>query len=177
MKKFQKIIVSFFILFNFLCMLRTFMPLESRFFSFIYRPVDSYLSFFSFYQDWMMFAPNPGRRNVYLTAEVEFDTGERSTYYFPRPWELSLFQKYLFGERYRKIISEAITRDSYRFLWTDTARFVLHKMKEENLHKIPTRVHLIRHLNFITDHDVEFRPHAQVETNYLSEKFYTYEVF
>lgn len=172
----KKILISGFILFNFMAMLRVHIPMESRFFSFIYRPVDAYLSFFSIYQDWMMFAKNPSRINVYMTADVEFDDGTKDTYVFPRPTHMRLIDKYVSGERYRKILSEAIRRDDHRYMWPDTAKFALRKLREKNFHKVPLKVHLIRHWNETPDVKKAFIPHLSRSEKYESFKFYTHEV-
>lgn len=176
MSSFKKIVISGFILFNILAMVRVHLPLEARFFSVIYKPVDAYLSFFSIYQDWMMFAKNPSRINVYISAEAEFDDGTKDTYVFPRPTELGLGDKYTFGERYRKILSEAIRRDDHSYMWPDTAKFALRKMRERNLNKVPLKVHLFRHWNETPDLEKEFVPHLTKSQNYDSFKFFTYEV-
>ena len=176
MSRTHKSLISLFISFNLLCMIRVFVPLEAKYFAALYRPIDSYLSFFSIYQDWMMFAPNPNRLNTYLSAEVEFVDGTKETYVFPRPSELGLVEKYVYGEKFRKLISEGIRKDSNQFMWKDTAKFILRKLKNENYEKIPAKVHLFRHWNEIPDVAKEFRPHKQIETKYESFKFYTYEV-
>jgi hypothetical protein len=176
MSKTKKLLVSAFILFNFLAMIRVHLPLDARIFNTLYRPVDAYLSFFSIYQDWMMFAKNPSRMNVYISADVEFDDGTKDTYVFPRPTELSLIDKYVYGERYRKIVSEAIRRDDHMFMWEDTAKFAMRKLKDKNFAKIPLKVHLIRHWNETPDIKTKFVPHLYKNQNYASHKFYTYEV-
>lgn len=176
MKITNKILISSFILFNFLIMARVHMPLNEKFFSKVYRPVDAYLSFFSLYQDWMMFAPNPGKTNILLTASVEFDDGSKENYEFPNPQNMDVFQKYSSGEKFRKIISEGIRKDSNSFMWQDTAKFVLRKMKNEHFDKIPMKVELIRHWDDIPLMSKKFRNHRLVSNDYQKNTFYTYEV-
>lgn len=176
MSKTRKIIISAFILFNFLPMLRVHLPLDTKFFSALYKPVDTYLSFFSIYQDWLMFAKNPARINTYLTAEVEFDDGTSEVYMFPHPTELNLMEKYIYGERFRKIISEAIRKDENSWMWQDTAKFALRKLKDKNFHKIPLKVHLNRHWFETPALEQTFIPHLTKYENYQKYKFYTYEV-
>lgn len=160
----KKILISIFILINIMGMVKHQLPKNSKFITTAYKPVDAYLSFFSVYQDWMMFAPNPNRHNVYLTAEVEFMDGSKTNYSFPQ------------GERFRKITVEGIRADDKSFLWRDTAKFVLRKIKNENYTKIPLKVHLYRHWEIIPDMEKEFRPHGTFAKNYESYKFYSYEV-
>jgi hypothetical protein len=172
----KKILISGFILFNFLIMIRVHMPVDKTFFTYLYKPVDTYLSFFSNYQDWLMFAPNPNRMNTKLSAIIEFDDGTKTKYQFPDSSEMSLGQKYMGGERFRKLISEGITRDRNKFMWKDTSKFILRMVRDENLGKIPLRVHLIRHWNEIPDVDRKFIPHKQAAKEFNSFTFYTHEV-
>ena len=150
--------------------------LEYKFFLFVYKPIDSYLSFFSIYQDWMMFAPDPGRVNSSIDAQVEFDDGTTEMYSFPISAEMSLVGKYMRGEKIRKIISEGIRKDSHSFLWRDTAKYVLRELKEKNFNKIPLKVHLIRLWDYIPDYDKEFRLHSEAPKKFQQFRFYTYEV-
>lgn len=172
----KKIVVSLFILLNFFIMARVHFPLDKTFFAKVYRPIDSYLSFFSIYQDWLMFAPNPGRLNVFVTAKVEFDDGTMDVFTFPRSSELNIVEKYIYGEKYRKFISEGLRKDDHSFMWEDAAKFALRKLRESNFHKVPLRVHLTRHWDEIPDLNKEFRPHGHKSKKYESYKFYTYEV-
>lgn len=177
MSKSRKILISAFIVFNFLTMIRVHLPLnDSKFFSTLYRPIDSYLSFFSLYQDWLMFAPNPNRTNAYVSAEVVFSDGTKDSYSFPRPGELSLAEKYSHGERLRKFVTEGVRRDDNSWMWPDTARFVLRQMREKHFDKIPAKVHLYRHWNETADLSEYFRPHTNPIKNYESYRFYTHEV-
>lgn len=176
MSKLRKCLISCFIVLSLLSMLRVHLPLDTKFFSSVYRPIDSYLSFFSIYQDWMMFAPDPGRVNSNIDAQVEFDDGTTETYSFPRAAEMSLLDKYMRGEKFRKIISEGIRKDSHNFLWRDTAKYVLRELKEKNFNKIPLKVHLIRLWDDIPDYDKKFRLHSEVPKNFQQFRFYTYEV-
>lgn len=176
MSNLKKILLSLFILLNLMCMVRPHMPLDYKFFKEAYRPVDRYLDFFSIYQDWMMFSPDPADLDAYITAEVEFVDGTKDKYVFPRNPELSWIDKYKFGEKYRKIVEESIRRDDHNFLWPDTARFVLRKIKEKSFHKIPAKVHLYRHWNITPPMNKAFITHLSRKQSYERFKFYTYEV-
>ncbi len=123
-----------------------------------------------------MFAPNPNRLNNYISAEIEFIGGEKESYVLSRPDQLSLVEKYTFGEKYRKLMSEGIRKDTNSFMWKDTAKFVLRKIRNGNFDKIPLKVHLFRHWNEIPDLNQRFRKYNQIETEYQSFKFFTYEV-
>lgn len=175
MSRTRKFLISCFIVFNILAMIRTFMPINNKLVSDVYRPIDSYLSFFSVYQTWNMFAPNPSRLNVHLTAVVEFDDGTKDTYYFPDSSKMTLAEKYTNGERYR-VISEAIRKDANSFMWKDVAKFALRKLKDTNFHKIPLKVDLYRHWYETPDMDQQFMPHLSKAPTYNIHKFYTHEV-
>lgn len=171
----KKVLISAFIVFNFLTMVRVHLPLETNFFRSLYRPVDAYLSFFSLYQNWTMFSPNPSRTNAFVSAKVHFDDKTTETFIFPKASEMSLYQKYVSGERFR-VLSESIRKDENHFLWRDSARFALRKLRSTSYNKIPLKVELIRHWDTIPDMRESFRPHKSKPTNYQSYKFYTYEV-
>lgn len=175
MSKVRKIFISGFIILNFLSMIRIHLPMDNKFLSAIYKPVDSYLSFFSLYQSWTMFAPDPSRANVHLSAEVEFMDGTKDTYFFPQASTMNLEDKFAFGERYR-VISDVIRKDQNDFLWADTAKFALRKLRASNYHKIPLKVNLVRHWNEIPDVKSKFIPHLTKDTDFNSYEFFTYEV-
>lgn len=176
MGKIRKVLISLFIVFNFLTMLRVHLPLDSKFFGTFYRPIDAYLSFFSIYQDWLMFAPNPNRLNLYVTADVEFDDGSTASYDFEHASSDTIWEKYAYGEKYRKFILDGLRKDENAWMRPDAARFALRKLKDGNYHKIPLKVHLTRHWTETPDPKVEWRPHGSKSTKYKSFKFYTYEV-
>lgn len=175
MTKTKKGLISGFIVFNLLAMIRIHLPLDTKFFQALYRPIDSYLAFFSLYQSWTMFSPNPSRTNAFITAEVHFNDKSKETYVFPRASEMNLFEKYVNGERYR-VLSEAIRNDDNSFLWKDSAKFALRKLRTSSYNKIPLKVELIRHWDVIPDMQASFRPHLARKAHYQSYKFYTYEV-
>jgi hypothetical protein len=157
-------------------MIRVHVPMETKLFSNIYKPVDIYLSFFSIYQDWMMFAKNPSRTNSYLTADIEFVDGSVETFHFPKSTELNHFDKYRYGERYRKIISEGILTSQKKFLWKDAARFSLRRLKATQYNKIPKRVYLKKHTFEIPEWRSQFILHSSRNKKYKSTIFYTHEV-
>lgn len=176
MSRLKKVFVSAFIIFNFLIMARVHLPLNERFFSGLYQPVDAYLRVFSTFQDWLMFAPNPSRTNYELSAEVEFIDGSKDVWNFPRASELSIVGKYMYGERYRKFVSEGVRKDENSFMWRDTARFALRKIGENNYNKIPKKVHLIRHWEDVPLLSEGFRTHGTRPPKMGSYRFFTHEV-
>lgn len=176
MSRYSKVIISIFIIFNFMCMVRIHLPVNTKFFSSIYMPVDHYLRFFSIFQDWLMFAPNPNRTNLEISATVEFEDGTQDVYHFPRPYELSFIGKYMYGEKYRKFTSEGVSRDSNKFMWKDTALFALRKMGETRFDKVPKSVHLYRHWEDIPLLSEDFRTHGTRAGQMQRFKFYTHEV-
>jgi len=176
MSKIKKLLICSFIALNFLAMIRVHMPLNGAFFSLIYRPVDTYLSFFSIYQDWMMFAPNPSKTNVKLSAKIEFEDGSTENYEFPDPAKMSFFEKYTGGEKYRKIISEGVRKNSHSFMWRDVAKFALRKVGKRPMGKLPLKVTLTRHWDEVPSLESEFRPHASSSSHFESYSFFTHEV-
>jgi hypothetical protein len=125
-------------------MLQALAPKENLIVRKIYESyINPYLSFFSIYQDWMMFAPNPLRREGLLKAEVEFLGSETIHFDFPDPAKLSYFEKYLYGEKYRKLINDTVLRPNNHWPKSDIVKFVLRRIKSESYFKIPSRVHLL----------------------------------
>lgn len=175
MNTWKKLLIGVFIGLNFLAMARTFMPLEKAVVGKIYEPVDHYLSFFSIYQSWNMFSPNPARVDAHISAEVEFDDGSRDVYYFPDSRSLSLSEKYRFGERFR-VLLETARQDDNSYLWKDLAKFALRKLRSSNYNKIPMKVHLYRHWSEIPHVKEKFISRSsRIEAN-NSFKFFTHEV-
>jgi hypothetical protein len=172
----KKKLIIFFIILNFLTMIRTHLPLENKFWGMVYKPIDSYLTFFSIYQDWMMFAPDPGKFNNYITAEVDFFDGSKDTYTFPRGSQLSIREKYQYGEKFRKFLAGNFHEEGMNFLWEDSAKFALRKMKEKSFEKIPMQVRLVRYWDEIPDLKKEFRKHMSASAKFQKYTFYTYEV-
>src|SRR5579871_6301629 len=52
-------------------------------------------------ETWAMFAPDPGRQNAYLDAEITFRDGRKHVWTFPQMQELGYAERYA-KERYRK---------------------------------------------------------------------------
>lgn len=175
MTRLKKIVISGFIIFNFLAMIRVHMPLNTTLFQNLYKPVDVYLSFFSLFQNWNMFSPEPSRTNAYITAVIHFHDESKETYVFPRSSDMTAFQKYVNGERFR-VLSEAIRKDENNYLWKDAARFALRKIGNTQFNKIPVKVELYRHWNHIPDMNKKFLKHQDHVTEYQEHKFFTYEV-
>ena len=96
MSHFKKVLITFFIILNLVGMVKLLMPNDSKFISLIYSPVDKYLSAFSIYQDWMMFAPNPNRQNLFISARVDFLDGSHEMYTFPGYKNQSQKDRYIF---------------------------------------------------------------------------------
>jgi hypothetical protein len=177
MTKTKKTFISLFIILNFMTMVRVHLPLETPYLNFIYSPVDKYLSFFSIYQDWMMFSPNPTRLDSYMSAEVLFADGTKSTYQFPRTSGMSMVNKHIYGEKFRKLISESIRRDDKKFMWHDTAKFAIRQTLITNdFEKLPLKVKLFRHWVEVKDVNQEFLPHRMKLADYQSYNFYSYGV-
>jgi hypothetical protein len=152
------------------------MPMEKSFFKYLYRPIDPFLSAFSIYQSWAMFAENPSRINSHISAEIFFTDGTQTTFNFPKSEELSIMKRYSYGERYRKIISEVITVDANYFLWSDVALFALRRVKEKYPLKFPRLVQLQRSWYLIPHPGKTFIVHSERTRNFRQFKFFTYEV-
>lgn len=176
MYSFKKCLISAFIVLNILGMARMHLPMESKYISTLYAPIDNYLSFFSISQDWMMFAPDPSKEDHFITAKIEFEDGPSTAYEFEYRPEPNILHTYLRGERFRKITTEAIRKNENEFMWRDMAKFALRKVRDRNFSKLPAKVYLFRHWATTPDMQSSFVPHNYLKTNYSSHHFYTYEV-
>lgn len=124
-----------------------------------------------------MFSPNPSRLDSYLSAEVIFTDGSKSTYQFPRTNDLNFIQKHIYGEKFRKLTSESIRNNKYSFMWHDTAKFAIRQtMLANEFEKMPLKVKLFRHWATVPNVYQEFIPHRIQLAGYKSYNFYSYGV-
>lgn len=172
----KRIFTSVLILSLFLTMIRPHMSFESALNRKIYNLIDPFLSFFSFYQDWMMFAPNPTSHNYEFYAEIEFMTGDLVKYQFDSPRGLSHWEKYRYGEKLRKYLHDTVANKKNVFVYKDLAKYVLRKIRNSYSDKIPLRVKLVKSKNNINRPEIEFRKIESEVLNYEDEILYVYEV-
>ena len=173
----KKSLITLFIVFNFLTMARIHLPLETPYFKLLYTPVDKYLSFFSIFQDWMMFSPNPSRIDTYLSATIQFEDGTKTNYEFPKTHRYEFIKNHSFGEKFRKLVSESIRKDDRAYMWEDTAKFALNQIvREQDFTKMPAKVSLYRHWDEVPDVYSQFRPQSAQASDYQKYNFYSYEV-
>ena len=176
MKSLKRIGANVFIIFVFMTMLRTHLPTDTKFFETIYRPVDIFESSIGTNLTWFMFSPNPSRMDAYVVGEVEYEDGTKDTFDFHKGIGMSMLNKYLYGEKYRKFSSENLRSDNKKFLWEDASKFVLRKLKEKNNYKLPTKVTLTRYWDVIPNWNKRFYKHSEFRKQYKSFAFYTNEV-
>jgi hypothetical protein len=178
MNKLKFLLINAFIVMHLMMMCRAQWPIDkSKILSWIYTPVTFVQSFFSMYQGWEMFAPNPSRLNIFLDAEIEFEDGTTYVWQLPRATHQGAMAKHLWGEKMRKLVSECLRMDKNSWAWKDTARYVLRKNKETLFEKNPMKVHLRRNWYNIDDLDKKFIPHGTTFETYEQFKFYTFDIF
>ncbi|HLT22012.1 MAG TPA: hypothetical protein VKZ84_01145 [Bacteriovoracaceae bacterium] len=176
MKILKRIGANIFIVFVLMTMIRTHLPMNTKFFQMIYKPIDAVESSIGTNQTWLMFSPNPSRLDAYVIGEVEYEDGSKDTFDFYKGIGMSMFDKYLHGEKYRKFTSENLRSDKKQFLWPDASKFVLRKLKEKNNYKLPKKVSLIRYWDEIPSWDKKFVKHDEFREQYKSFMFYSKEV-
>lgn len=178
MAKFKKLLVSLFIVMNFMMMIRAQLKDNSPVISFIYTPVTYIQNALSMWRGWSMFAPNPLRINGFLDAKIVYTDGSEMIWTFPRPQEGSLVQRYMYGERYRKYTMDGLRLDSKKFLWKDGARFVLRKTAKLHNGKRPEKVILRRRFKTIKNWNKKFVKHnMEIPKNeYNTYEFYTLRI-
>lgn len=106
------------------------------------RLTRNYISWVGLWQNWGMFAPEPSRLNIYISAEIVYRDGTLEEWSFPRMNKLDLFSRY-YMERYRKF-EEYAHLDSFDGLWPDIAVWVA-RQHNRNPANPPVRVTLTRH--------------------------------
>ena len=85
--------------------------------------VTAYASHVGLFQTWAMFAPNPGRQNTYIDAEIIYRNGKKHLWTFPQMQELGYAERYA-KERYRKFANERLWLKERSELWPDAARYI-----------------------------------------------------
>lgn len=176
MKRFKKIGANVFIVFVFMTMIRTHLPMKTKFFQTIFKPIDALEASIGTNQSWLMFSPNPSRMDAYVIGDVEYEDGSKDTFDFHKGIGMSMLNKYLYGEKYRKYTAEHLRADDKKFLWDDATKFVLWKLKEKNNYKIPKKVSLTRYWDEIPTWDQKFIKHKDFREQYKSFVFHTKEV-
>jgi hypothetical protein len=156
-------------------MFRVHVDFNHPFTQFIYKKIDPYLSYFSIYQDWMMFAPNPSKSDIKLYAKIDFLDGTKDTFVFGET-DAHFWNKKLYAEKFRKI-SEAISEESNKFMHKDIVKFALRKVKEKNFTKIPKRVTLIKHFSETPPMQEKFIRYYETKNNFQNKTLYVHEVF
>lgn len=101
----------------------------------------SYMTWSGLWQSWGMFAPEPSRLNVYLSAQITYRDGTQRTWSFPRMNQLDLFSRY-YKERYRKF-EEYAHLDTFDGLWPDMAVWIA-RTNDPDPDNPPVRVALTR---------------------------------
>lgn len=176
MKRFKKIGANVFIIFVLMTMIKTHLPMDTRFFRAVFKPIEIVEASIGTNQTWFMFSPNPSRLDAYVIGEVEYEDGTKDTFDFYKGIGMSMLNKYLYGEKYRKFSSEHLRSDTKKFLWDDASKFVLWKLKEKNNYKIPKKVSLTRYWDEIPTWNKKFIKHREFRDQYSSYVFYTKEV-
>jgi hypothetical protein len=149
MNRTKKIFISCFITLVVLAMVQVLLPVRPIQLKTFGTQVDSYLRVFSLSQISSNFVSEVRGKN-YLIAEVEFDDGSVDIFTYPQSNQMNS-------------IAMNIEKQDKSFLWVDTAKFALRKLKDNNFQKIPMKVHLVKYRT-VNNQDQE------------KDKFFTYEV-
>jgi hypothetical protein len=176
--KILRTLITLFIISNFMMMIRAQLHENSPVINFIYKPITFLQNYLSMWRGWSMFAPNPLRINAFIDAKITFQDGEELIWDFPKPAEDNLIERYVFGERYRKYMTDGLRLDNKAFLREDAAKFVLRKIAPEHYKKKPVSVTLRRRWQDIADWNVNFIPHRTPvdKSKFNTFEFYTYKV-
>lgn len=179
MKVVRKSLISGFIFLNLLVMVMSSLPDKSAVTQKIMQPVYRYQRFFGLNQAWRMFAPNPSRANSYLEATLNFTDGSSEKWTFPRASQMSEWDRFISGERFRKYQQEHLRPLQKPELWKDLAEFLVRetgKVEKQGQKRTLERVVFNRSSNVILAPSKEWIPHGQKSTNYKTEEVYSYVV-
>jgi hypothetical protein len=106
-------------------------------------PVAQYICTVGVWQSWDMFSPDPSRRDVWGSAEIEYQDHTVKEWTFPRIATYGYFWKYE-KERYRKYFERGHD-ESFYWLWPDLCLWIARQNRGE-ANNPPVRVRLYRHL-------------------------------
>lgn len=177
MKRLKVIVISIFIIINFMMMIRAQIDDSAPITNFIYRPITFVQNYLSMWRGWNMFAPNPLRSNYYVDAKVSFADGSHYIWNFPNSSNISSFQKYLYAERFRKYSVDGLRLNSNSHLWPDAAKYVLRQMAKSHFRKVPLKVTLRRRWKDIPNWNDRFIKHKELSNvPFNTYEFYTHEV-
>jgi hypothetical protein len=131
-EKLNRLAISLFILGNLIAMVAGSIPADfyivkilraKALMTFLDTKISPYASHMGVTQRWMMFAPNPGRHNTYIDAEITYRNGRKKIWTFPQMQDLGYTERYA-KERYRKFANERLWSKSNAALWPNAARYI-----------------------------------------------------
>lgn len=175
---FKKTLITIFIIVNMMMMIRAQLGKSSPVINFVYTPITHIQNYFSLWRGWSMFAPEPMRMNAYVDTVVTFENGSKLVYNFISLKNESLFDRYVFGERLRKYMTDGLRLDSKSYLWKDAAKFVIRKVSINHKDKKIVSVTLRRRWQPLTLWNLPLVPHrTKVNRREFNKyEYYTYEV-
>ncbi|HEX5324438.1 MAG TPA: hypothetical protein VFW40_11670 [Capsulimonadaceae bacterium] len=107
------------------------------------RPLQHYMWWTGCDQNWNMFAPQPASTDVYLSADITYQSGAHKSWDFPRMHDLDYFRRYQ-EERFRKMI-EFAHQDNYSRMWWPLAHFAALANNAHPTTDPVVHVELVRH--------------------------------
>jgi hypothetical protein len=95
------------------------------------------------WQGWDMFSPNPRGEDTFLSADLEFHDGTRTTEFLSRMSEMPYGARYA-KERWRKFMNDGVRLDKNKVIWNDCATWVA-RQAEVREGKPVRKIQLNRH--------------------------------
>lgn len=177
-KRFSVIAINLFIIANLMMMIRAQLDQKSPIINFVYTPITYFQYYFSMWRGWSMFAPEPMRMNSYVDAKVIFEDGTQTIFNFTDIENISLFDRYIYNERFRKYMTDGLRLDNKSYLWKDGAKFVLRKVDIANPKKMVKSVTFRRRWQPLDKWFMPLVPHRKEidRTKFKTYEYYTYEV-
>ena len=109
-------------------------------------------------QNWSMFAPNPARADIYLSAQITYQDGSQRSWNFPRMHDLGYIRRYQ-EERFRKMI-EFGHMQQYSQMWPQFARFAAESNNDHPVSNPVVHVDLILNTMYIPDPGTPLPPYT-----------------
>lgn len=173
-----KTLVSIFIAAHITMMVTSGLPDRSVVGQRILNHLRDYQVFFGLDQTWSMFAPNPSSVNSYLDATITFKDGSTEKWTFPRSSQLSDWDRFTGGERFRKYQQENLKAMERNEIWLDLGHFLekeVNRIERSGRGRVFEQAQFYRHFNTVKPPTEQFIEHGKLSTNYQTESVFQYK--
>ncbi len=104
---------------------------------------EKWLNLSGLWQGWGMFAPNPIKEDIYVSAKISLADSSSVAWELSRMEEMGFLERYR-KERWRKWASDNLRLDSSKELWPSAAEWIAKTISQEEGSPVRS-IELIRH--------------------------------